>query len=187
MPIYEFPVRGDRETLPPPEAAQIKAVLAQLGLSEAEVQVEPLGKGGLHLTGIVLDGDMHEKLLVALGNLPNVAFVDDHLAQRRTSPLLDTLGAFARLPPGTVTTEMAEEMVHDAAPGRRHNDDMLGPAGSALHVVRPGETLDDIARAHHGDAIGALRILHANRPMLERADALKPGMVVRVPPLPLGG
>src|SRR5690606_36419867 len=122
----------------------------------------------------------------ALGSLPGVARLDDRLRHLRESDLFGTLGSFARLPPGAASSDMAEEMVHDAAPGRGHNDDMLGPAGSALHVVRPGETLDDIARLHRGDAAGGLRILHANRPMLERVDGLKPGMVLRVPPLPRG-
>ncbi|GGG50736.1 hypothetical protein GCM10010964_42500 [Caldovatus sediminis] len=184
MPIYVF--RSGSDDLPLPGAARIAATLAQLGLSPAEVRVEPVETGMLHLSGEVPDAETHEKLLVALASLPGVARLDDRLTERRAASLLDTLGAFARLPPGAAATDMAEEMLREAGPGRRHADAMLGPAGSALHVVRPGETLDDIARAHDGDATGALRILHANQPMLERADALRPGMVLRVPPLPRG-
>jgi hypothetical protein len=184
MPIYVF--RSGSDALPLPGAQRIAATLAPLGLAPAEVRVEPVETGMLRLSGEVPDAETHEKLLAALASLPGVARLDDRLTERRASSLLDTLGAFARLPPGAAATEMAEEMVHAAAPGRCHADPVLGPAGSALHVVQPGETLEHIARAHGGDATGALRILHANRPMLERADALRPGMVLRVPPLPTG-
>ncbi|MBW8268453.1 LysM peptidoglycan-binding domain-containing protein [Caldovatus aquaticus] len=184
MPIYVFRSEGDDRPLP--GAARIAAILARLGLSPAEVRAEPAETGTLRLSGEVPDAETHEKLLAALASLPGVARLDDRLTERRAPSLLDTFGAFARLPPGAAATDMAEEMVHEAAPGRRHADPILGPAGSALHVVQPGETLDDIARLHHGDATAALRILSANRPMLERAEALAPGMVLRVPPLPRG-
>jgi nucleoid-associated protein YgaU len=164
--------RSGSDALPLPGAQRIAATLAPLGLAPAEVRVEPVETGMLRLSGEVPDAETHEKLLAALASLPGVARLDDRLTERRASSLLDTLGAFARLPPG--------------AAGRCHADPVLGPAGSALHVVQPGETLEHIARAHGGDATGALRILHANRPMLERADALRPGMVLRVPPLPTG-
>jgi nucleoid-associated protein YgaU len=183
MPFYEFPGEGEAA---PPGAVEIEATLAQLGLAVAELRVEPVEAGMLRLSGTVPDAVTHEKLLAALASLPGVARLDDRLTERRASPLLDTLGAFARLPRGAAAAGMAEEVVHEAGPGGRLTDGMLGPAGSALHVVRPGETLDDIARMHYGDATGALRILQSNRPMLESADALRPGMVLRVPPLPRG-
>ncbi len=178
MAIYEFPAEPG---VPMPRAADVMRELARFDLPRSGIRVEPEGDM-LRLGGTVEDPETHERVLLAIGNLPGVGRVDDRLTHLREAPLFGTLGAFADLPPGAASTEMAETMVHAAAPGRGHRD-LLGPAGSAFHTVRPGESLDDIARLHHGDATAALRILHANRPMLTRADALKPGMVLRVPHL----
>jgi hypothetical protein len=181
MAVYEFPaVPG----APMPAPAEVMREFARFGLPQTGIRVEP-HRDMLRLSGTVEDPETHERLLLAIGNMPGVGRVDDRLTHLREAPLLGTLGAFADLPAGAASTEMAEAMVHEAAPGRSHAD-MLGPAGSAFHTVRPGESLDDIARLHHGDATAALRILHANRPMLTRADALQPGMVVRVPHLGRG-
>jgi nucleoid-associated protein YgaU len=176
MAIYEFPMASGAAL---PSEAAVAAELTRLELPAAAVHAEARGDT-LRLTGTVADPDVHERVLLAVGNMPGVGRVDDRLAHAREPPLLGTLGDFANLPPGAASADMAEEMVHDAGPERIHAD-MLGPAGSAFHVVREGETLDDIARLHHGDAIGALRILHANRPMLQRAEDVTPGMVLRVP------
>ncbi len=176
MAIYEFPAASGAAI---PSAAAVAAELARLDLPAAGVHAETRGET-IRLTGTVADPETHERVLLAVGNMPGVGRVDDRLAHAREAPLLGTIGDFANLPPGAAGTDMAEEMVHDASPERIHAD-MLGPAGSAFHIVRPGESLDDIARLHHGDAVGGLRILHANRPMLQRAEEVKPGMVLRVP------
>jgi nucleoid-associated protein YgaU len=70
--------------------------------------------------------------------------------------------------------------VHRAAPDP--GDTGFGPGGSILHVVQPGETLEAIAARHYGDTAAAGWVLESNAPVLPDAAALRPGMVLRLPP-----
>jgi nucleoid-associated protein YgaU len=177
MPTYEFP---GHDKARPPGPAQIQSELQRLGLPAGQLHVEALEDGALRLSGAVPDPDAHERILVAIANMPGVARVEDRVRNTHGSSLLDSLGSFAHLPPGAAATEMAEDMVHEADPSRVHADP-LGPAGSSLHTVQPGETLDSIAQRHYGDRDMMLRILDANRFILHGPGGLRPGMVLRVP------
>jgi len=176
MPIYEF---DGNSAARPPDKAAVAQELGRLGLPGQAVEVT-IEDGAVILAGTLPDPETHEKVLVAVASLPGVGRIDDRMTHAREASLLDNLGSFAHLPPGAAAADMAEEMVHEADPSRVHADP-LGPAGSSLHAVRPGETLDSIAQRHYGDRDAMLRILDANRPMLQGAGALRPGMVLRVP------
>lgn len=176
MAVYEFPASGGGAM---PGVEEVTAELRRLGLPDAGVTVETEGDA-IRLHGKVPDPETHEKILLAVGNLPAVGRVDDRLTHARESSLLGGLAGFAHLPKGAAAADMAEEMVHDAGPEHTHADP-LGPAGSSFHTVAEGETLDTIAQRHYGDRDAMLRILEANRPMLTGIGAVRPGMVLRVP------
>jgi nucleoid-associated protein YgaU len=175
MAIYDFPAGGG--SLPRPD--QVIAELRRHGLPTANLRAEAVSEA-IRLTGTVPDPEAHERVLVAVGNMPGVERVDDRLGHAHGASLFGAIGGFAHLPPGAAATDMDEDMVHEADPARVHADP-LGPAGSSFHTVMEGETLDSIAQRHYGDRNAILRILEANRPMLSGAAALRPGLVLRVP------
>jgi nucleoid-associated protein YgaU len=179
MPRYRFPVdAGLASAGTPPTAAAVLARLDALGLPHPGVEVQVAGDA-VRLTGQVPDGATRERLVLAAGNLRGIGLVDDQLTTAETPGLLDTLGSFARLPPGSAGTAPAAEAVHEARtePGER-----FGAGGSLFHTVAPGETLESIAERHYGDAAAARSILEANLPMLGEAQAVAPGIVLRLPP-----
>lgn len=188
MAIYEFPAHAGQPTglpkdsRPAPSAGEIRTELQRLGLARDSLGIEAAGDTVL-LTGKVPDAATHERVLIAVGNMPGVAAVDDRLTQDHYPSLLDALSSFAHLPPGTQSSEMAERMVHEARAGQKS---VLGPAGSVFYTVRPGDTLDEVARHWYGDGNAALRILDANRPVLGPGMTLRPGSVIRLPVRDLG-
>ncbi|MCO6417450.1 LysM peptidoglycan-binding domain-containing protein [Siccirubricoccus sp. KC 17139] len=178
MPRYLFPAEagiGPAGALPSTEA--VLARFAALGLPHQGISARLKGDC-LTLEGEVADGEARERLVLAAGNMPGIAAVDDRLAPRHTPSLLESLGSFARLPAGSASTAAAEETVHAAQP---EPGERFGAGGSLFHTVAPGETLEAIAARHYGDARRAVAILEANQPMLSGPDAVRPGVVLRVP------
>jgi hypothetical protein len=51
-----------------------------------------------------------------------------------------------------------------------------------IHVVRPGETLSDVANLYYSDPSGWLRILNKNRDVVGQSGALTRGVRLRIPP-----
>jgi nucleoid-associated protein YgaU len=179
MPTYRFPAEaGLALEGGAPSAAAITDRLAELGLTRQEVMVTRHDDAAT-LEGSVPDDTTRERILLAVGNIQGIARVDDRLTVARSSGLLDTLSAFARLPAGSASTEATERAVHRATPD---TDTGFGPGGSILHLVQPGETLEAIAARHYGDTAAAGWILESNTPVLTDASALRPGMVLRLPP-----
>ncbi len=52
---------------------------------------------------------------------------------------------------------------------------------SAMYIVKSGDTLSGIAKAHYGDAMKYPAIFEANRPMLSDPNKIYPGQVLRLP------
>lgn len=179
MPTYRFPAEAGLALAGgAPSADAISGRLDELGLPRQGVTVTRHDDAA-RLEGSVPDDTTRERILLAVGNLQGIARVEDRLTVARSSGLMDTLGAFARLPAGSANTEAAERTVHRAAP---ETDTGFGPGGSVLYVVQPGETLEAIAGRHYHDTSAAGWILESNAPVLADASALKPGMVLRLPP-----
>ena len=180
MPTYRFPAEAglalDGGAL---TADAINHRLSALGLTREGITVSR-NDDAVTLEGRLPDEATRERVLLAVGNLQGVARVDDRMtvAQAREG-LLGTLGAFARLPSGSATIEAAERSVHAARPD---SDARFGPGGSILHVVQPGETLEAIAARHYHDTAAAGWILESNDLVVSDASALRPGMVLRLPP-----
>jgi hypothetical protein len=174
MPSYDFPAEAG---LPAPGAAPeaIASHLDRLGLPHGGIRISRQGET-VTLEGQVPDGDAAELLVLAAGNLQGVARVVDKLAPAHTPGLLDSLGAFAKLPAGAASTEAAETAIHHA---EIETGTRFGPGRSLFHTMQPGETLATLAARHlNGDE---RRLLDANAPVLG-GSLPGPGMVIRIPP-----
>ncbi|MBV1800183.1 BON domain-containing protein [Siccirubricoccus sp. G192] len=179
MTTYHFPIEaGAAIAGSPPNAHAITGMLDRFGLPAAGLRIGCSGSVAT-LEGSVPDDSTRERVVLAVGNLQGIEQVDDRLTVAKPTGLLDMLGSFARLPAGAASTEAAETAVHRATP---EPGTVFGPAGSLLHTVQPGETLADIASRHYGGPGETRRILEANAPILADAGALRPGMVLRLPP-----
>ena len=55
---------------------------------------------------------------------------------------------------------------------------------ATIYVVKKGDTLSAIAKAHYGAASKYMVIFDANKPMLKDPDKIYPGQALRIPPLP---
>lgn len=180
MPSYHFPAEAGQtltDTKPEtfgPEA--ITARLKSLGLAQDGLRIDRRGDT-VTLEGRVADAATQELLVLATGNLAGIAHVRDQLTTGHAPGLLDSLGAFARLPAGSASTEAAETTVHaaQAEPATR-----FGPAGSLFHTLQPGESLADVAHRHFGEGHGEARLRAANAAILGDAEP-GPGIVVRIP------
>ncbi len=174
MPSYDFPAEGG---LPSSDATPdaIAAHLDRLGLLHQGIRIDRRGDTVI-LEGQVPDGEAAELLVLAAGNLQGVARVEDRLAPARTPGLLDSLGAFARLPAGAASTEAAETAIHQA---QIETGTRFGPGRSLFHTMQSGETLAALAARHlKGDE---RRLLEANAPILGSSPP-GPGIVIRIPP-----
>ncbi|MBL6076580.1 BON domain-containing protein [Belnapia sp. T18] len=174
MPSYEFPAEAG---LPAPGTAAeaITSHLDRVGLPHQGIRVARQGDR-VTLEGQVADGEAAELLVLAAGNLQGVARVEDKMTPAHTPGLLDSLGAFARLPAGAASTEAAETAVHQA---QIETGTRFGPGRSLFHTMQPGETLASLAARHlNGDE---RRLLDANAPILG-GSLPGPGMVIRIPP-----
>ncbi|SDC17466.1 BON domain-containing protein [Belnapia rosea] len=174
MPSYEFPAEAGLSAQgAEPEA--IAAHLDRLGLTHSGVRITRRGEA-VTLEGQVADGEAAELLVLAAGNLQGVSRVEDKLVPARTPGLLDSLGAFARLPAGAASTEAAETAIHHA---QVETGTRFGPGRSLFHTMQPGETLATLAARHLGG--DERRLLEANAPVLGGAMPGL-GMVIRIPP-----
>ena len=179
MSTYRFPAEAGLALAGAPSAAAIGDRLAHLGLTQDGVTVTRHDDAAT-LEGSVPDDATRERVLLAVGNLQGIARVEDRLTVTRGGGLSAALGGFARLPAGSAAAPAAERAVHHARPDP--GDTAFGPGGSILHVVQPGETLEAIAARHYGDTAAAGWVLESNAPVLIDAAALRPGVVLRLPP-----
>ena len=179
MPFYHFPPEAGRSLGGgAPTAPAIATELQRLGLPLEAVQIARHGETAL-LEGQVPDDEAREKLVLAVGNLAGISRVEDRLRTTTAAGLLDGLSGFAHLPAGAASIEATRAALHQARP---EPNEAFGPAGSLLHQVRPGESLASIAHRHYGTEAESQHLLAANAPMLAEATALRPGIVLRVPP-----
>lgn len=180
MTTYRFPAEaGLALDGGAPTAAAINDRLSELGLTRQGVMVTR-HDDAVTLEGQVPDDATRERVLLVVGNLQGIARVDDRLTVTRSTGLLDSIGSFARIPAGSASTEATGNAVHRATPDA--GDTGFGPGGSILHLVQPGETLEAIAARHYHDTAAAGWVLESNAAVLADASALRPGMMLRLPP-----
>jgi len=55
------------------------------------------------------------------------------------------------------------------------------PAAGTTYVVKAGDSLSKIAKAHYGDANEWHRIFEANRDLIKDPDLIHPGQSLRIP------
>jgi nucleoid-associated protein YgaU len=55
-------------------------------------------------------------------------------------------------------------------------------AGVRIHIVREGETLEDLSRRYYGDPGRGRRILGANLDQIDDDGRMTPGTAIRIPP-----
>jgi len=178
MTTYHFPAEaGEPLQGGPITAGTVTARLRALGLPHDALRIACEGDR-VRIEGTVPDAATQERIVLAVGNLQGVAHVDDDMVPARRSGLLEAFGGLANLPGGSAAFETTEERVHEADP---EPGTSFGPAGSLFHTVQPGETLEGIAQRHFGMAREAWRVREANAPLLADENALRPGMVLRLP------
>ncbi|MEM7247394.1 MAG: peptidoglycan-binding protein LysM [Acidobacteriota bacterium] len=105
-------------------------------------------------------GEVHEKVVLMVGNTEGIAFVDDRMS-------VDEAAAAA---------EAAAEEAADA------EATVEGPAASSFYTVKSGDNLSKIAKAHYGESSKYMLIFEANKPMLSDPDKIYPGQTLRIPP-----
>lgn len=170
MGMFDFFVDSDgRELFAVGDPAGVKAEeirheLERLGLP-SDIRISVHGDC-VKISGNVPDQASKEKIVLAIGNLRHVCRVDDQL--HPTHCTSSDLGQSRRAgQPGLQSAQ------HIAVMQQR----------SKFHIVEDGETLAEIAAAYYDDEVHEAFLLEENRPMLTGADALFPGMVLRVPVL----
>jgi nucleoid-associated protein YgaU len=181
MSSYYFPADAGRQLPGNATGAEaIVALLDRLGLPHEGIRISRKGDT-VTIEGHVPDGAAEERLVLAVGNIKGVSWVQDRLTRDHYPGLLDALGSFANLPAGAAGTESAVTAIHQA---QLRGETRFGPCGSLFYTIQKGDTLGGIAGRFYGvrDADARLRLLDANSPMLADEAALRPGMVLRVPP-----
>jgi nucleoid-associated protein YgaU len=126
---------------------------AAVGVPVDNLAIE-LNDGTATVRGSVASQADREKVILAIGNTPGVAQVDDLLA---VNPPIAAQGA-------------------DQPTGKGAE-----PAAT-LYTVKKGDTLSAIAKTYYKDAGKYPRIFEANRPMLGDPNKIYPGQVLRIPP-----
>ncbi len=181
MSSFYFPADTGRQ-LPgnAPGSEAIVALLDRLGLPHENITISRKGDT-VTVEGHVPDGAAEERLVLAVGNIKGVSWVQDRLTRDHYSSLFDTIGSFANLPAGAAGTESAVTAIHNA---QLRGETRFGPCGSLFYTIEPGDSLNSIASRYYGasNPDAALRLLDANSPMLADAEAMRPGMVLRIPP-----
>jgi nucleoid-associated protein YgaU len=126
---------------------------AAVGVAVKNLAIE-LNDGTATVRGGVSSQADREKLVLAIGNTPGVAQVEDLL----------TINA-------PIAAQGADQpTVKPAEP----------PA--TLYTVKRGDTLSAIAKTFYKDAGKYPRIFEANKPMLGDPNKIYPGQVLRIPP-----
>jgi nucleoid-associated protein YgaU len=124
---------------------------AAVGIDVDNLAIE-LNDGTASVHGSVRNQADREKLVLAIGNTPGVAQVDDLL----------TIDAPA--------SASGQPTVGGPEPA------------ATLYTVKRGDTLSAIAKTYYKDASKYPRIFEANRPMLGDPNKIYPGQVLRIPP-----
>lgn len=178
----------------------MKGVIRNLGLNANNIDIDMAGDVVI-LTGSVPTTADKEKLVLTLGNLDEIAFVDDRLTVTNPEPPAkfvtvekgDSLSKISKRYYGDpmkypIIFEANKPMIKDPNeifPGqvlRIPAVEGTYAASMNTYEVQQGDTLGKIAKELYGDASKYQLIFRANQPMLSDPDAIRVGQILTIPP-----
>lgn len=184
----------------------LNGVVDTLGLSNEHVSISMEGTDVVVLSGFCETQEDKEKIILALGNVEGVAFVDDRVAVTNPQPAAvfytvtktDTLGKIAKAQYGDamkypVIFEANKPMLTDPDkiyPGQvlripqvegTYSASVQSGATASNYTVKSGDTLGKIAKEMYGDASKYQAIYEANTDKLTSPDAIRVGQVLNIP------
>ncbi len=183
------------------KAMLLNGVIDTLNLPGENISVSMDGDDVAVVSGTCETQADKEKIILALGNVDGIAFVDDRISVTNPEPPAvfytvtkgDTLSKIAKRQYGDamkypVIFEANKPMLTDPDkiyPGQvLRIPPMTGTYSAAIstYEVKSGDTLSKIAKEMYGDASKYQRIFEANQPMLDNPDDIRVGQVLTIPP-----
>lgn len=179
----------------------LNGVVDTLGLPNENISISMEGSDVVVVSGTCETQADKEKIILALGNVDGIAFVDDRVSVTNPEPP----AVFYTVVKGDSLSKIAKHQYGDAMkypaifeankPMLKHPDEIYPgqvlriptvegtfSASVSTYTVKSGDTLGKIAKEVYGDASKYMKIFEANQPMLENPDAIRVGQVLNVPP-----
>ena len=183
------------------KAMLLNGVIDTLNLPGENISVSMDGDDVAVVSGTCETQADKEKIILAIGNVDGIAFVDDRISVTNPEPPAvfytvtkgDTLGKIAKAQYGD---PMKYPVIFEANKPMLEHPDKIYP-GQVLRIppmtgtysasintyeVKSGDTLSKIAKEMYGDASKYQRIFEANQPMLDNADDIRVGQILTIPP-----
>lgn len=151
----------------------IRATVEDMGMDVDNVRFS-YKNGTVLCEGNCVNQEQKEKIVLIVGHMPGVTAVDDRM--KVGGQLDDSFG-----PAGDDSNEAEAEAVSAPEPAQEDAE----PEGfeSRTYTVQSGDTLSGIAQKMYGKASKYMVIFEANQPLLSDPDKIRPGQVLRIPPL----
>ena len=178
----------------------IRGMVLNLGLPARDIDIDLAGDVVI-LKGTVPTTSDKEKLILAIGNIDDVAFVDDRLSVTNPEPE----AKFITVQKGDSLSKIAKRFYNDALkyplifeankpmlsdPNKIYPGQVLripaleGTYAASLNTyeVQKGDSLSKISKEVYGDSGKYQQIFEANQPMLKDVDDIRPGQILTIPP-----
>ena len=178
----------------------IRGMILNLGLPARDIDIDLAGDVVI-LNGTVPTTSDKEKLILSIGNIDDVAFVDDRLNVTNPEPE----AKFVTVQKGDSLSKIAKRFYNDALkyplifeankpmlsdPNKIYPGQVLripaleGTYAASLNTyeVQRGDSLSKISKEVYGDAGKYQQIFEANQPMLKNVDDIRPGQILTIPP-----
>ena len=179
----------------------LNGVVDTLNLSGENIRIDMEGSDVVVVSGVCETQADKEKIILALGNVDGIAFVDDRITVTNPEPPAvfytvekgDSLSKIAKRQYGDpmkypAIFEANRPMLKDPDeiyPGQvLRIPPMAGTYSAAMNTyeVKSGDTLSKIAKEMYGDASKYNKIFKANQPMLDNPDDIRVGQILSIPP-----
>lgn len=179
----------------------LNGIVDTLGLPNENISIEMEGSDVVVVSGSVDTQADKEKIILALGNVDGIAFVDDRVSVTNPEPP----AVFYTVVKGDSLSKISKRQYGDAMkynaifeankPMLEHPDKIYpgqvlrippieGTYSAAVntYTVQKGDTLSKIAKEVYGNAMKYPVIFEANKPMLTSADDIRVGQILTIPP-----
>ncbi len=184
----------------------LNGVIDTLGLPNENISISMEGTDVVVLSGTCETQEDKEKIILALGNVDGIAFVDDRVSVTNPTPpavfytvtKTDTLGKIAKAQYGDA---MKYPVIFEANKPMLTHPDKIYPgqvlrippvegtysataqssATPSTYTVKSGDTLGKIAKAIYGDAMKYKDIYAANMDTMKSPDSVRVGQVLNIP------